>query len=80
MKKNFSLLMILFTVSFSRFAPSRTPALRTENVSKIDLLKRSSPYFPGFSVQGMVLENAFCVLLKRPIFYTKIHGLKGGGS
>ena len=25
----------------------------------MDLLKRSAPYFPGFSIQGMVLVNPF---------------------
>ena len=65
-------------------------ALKTENFSKkigrfsknarMDLLKRSSPYFPGFSVQGMVLVNPFLRFTKTTDFFTKVLGLKGKGS
>ena len=58
-----------FCTKFLSGSHLRTPALKTENFSKkigrfsknakMDLLKRSSPYFPGFSVQGMVLVNPF---------------------
>ena len=37
----------------------------------MDLLKCSSPCLPGFSVQGMVLVNPFCILLERPSFLLK---------
>ena len=46
----------------------------------MDLLKRSSPYFPGFSVQEMVLVNPFLRFTKTTDFFTKIPGLKGKGS
>ena len=46
----------------------------------MDLLKRSSPYFPGFSVQGTVLVNPLSRFTKTTDFYTKILGLKGKGS
>ena len=46
----------------------------------MDLLKRSSPYFPGFSVQGVVLVNPFSRFTKTTDFFTKVPGLKGKGS
>ena len=46
----------------------------------MDLLKRSSPYFPGFSVQGMVLVNPFLRFTKTTDIGTKILGFKGKGS
>ena len=46
----------------------------------MDLVKRSSPYFPGFSVQGMVLVNPFLRFTKTTDFFTKMPGFKGRGS
>ena len=46
----------------------------------MDLLKCSSPFFPGFSVQGMVLVNPFLRFTKTTDIFTKIPGLKGKGS
>ena len=35
----------------------------------MDLLKRSSPYFSGFSAQGMVLVNPFLRFTKTTDFF-----------
>ena len=68
-----------------------TLALKTKNFSKkkpVVLVKRKngftktlfSLFFPGFSVQGMVLVNPFLRFTKTTGFFTKILGLKGKGS
>ena len=44
------------------------------------LLKRSSPCFPGFSVQGLVLANPSLRFTKTTDSFTKIPGFKGRGS
>ena len=46
----------------------------------MDLLKRSSPYFPRFSVRGMLLVNLFSRFTKTTDFFTKTPGFKGKGS